>query len=101
MLVACHTVDTSGLLAAIWFSCFFPFNNIASGYLQDTYFGTDCIADAFNSTCRINATSRANVVMSIPLGISAILMPIVVWVIDQIGLRPFCCVFASVGLTAA
>jgi hypothetical protein len=40
-------------------------------------------------------------VMSIPLGISAILMPIVVWVIDQIGLRPFCCVFASVGITAA
>ena len=73
MLVACHTVDTSGLLAAIWFSCFFPFNNIASGYLQDTYYGTDCIADAFNSTCRINATSRANVVMSIPLGIYAAL----------------------------
>jgi len=28
-------------------------------------------------------------------------MPLVVWVIDQIGLRPFCCVLASLGLTAA
>lgn len=89
------------LLASIWFACFFPFNNIASGYLQDTYYGRDCISEGFNATCRINATSRANVVMSIPLGLSAVLMPLVVWVVDQIGLRPFCCVLASLGLTAA
>ena len=73
----------------------------ASGYLQDQYYGTDCIDATFNATCRINATSKANLVMSIPLGLSAVLMPFVVWLIDQIGLRPFCCVLASAALVAA
>ena len=73
----------------------------ASGYLQDQYYGTDCIDATFNATCRINATSKANLVMSIPLGLSAVLMPFVVWLIDQSGLRPFCCVLASAALVAA
>jgi hypothetical protein len=51
--------------------------------------------------CRKEATTHANAVMSIPLGLSAVLMPVVVWMVDQMGLRPFWCTFASVGLTAA
>ena len=47
----------------------------ASGYLQDQYYGTDCIDATFNATCRINATSKANLVMSIPLGLSAVPTP--------------------------
>jgi hypothetical protein len=55
----------------------------------------------FSAVCRKEATTHANAVMSIPLGLSAVLMPVVVWMVDQMGLRPFWCTFASVGLTAA
>ena len=89
------------LLTAIWFGSFFPFNNIASGYLQEKY-DPDCLSNvSWSAPCRKEATTHANAVMSIPLGLSAVLMPLVVWIVDQIGLRPFWCVFASVGLAAS
>jgi hypothetical protein len=86
--------------AALWFGTFFSFNNVASGYLQERI-DPNCTNVDFSAVCRKEATTHANAVMSIPLGLSAVLMPVVVWMVDQMGLRPFWCTFASVGLTAA